>query len=520
MHQEIQQQLVGDSQDSDKVDLLNIPIACQYGNLCSNDTHRIHNEQSKWLEELNDKLPLWSRLKTANCVGYPRQMMFSKNSNYEIEIPGRLLSIFGSSTLQTKLMNKMKDMEKCQLLSNILALCEALKYDFKEWSAGLLDNIALQAGHMYPELLKMLEISDNFLNFKHLNQIYQFEGVDYKVQVQQVATGYLYIRYGVNEFNLARALTWFFHNYQFGLMQCCNRTLAFGYTLDSDYGFFMYDCQSHGFPLYENQQGNSYILRTHHLQILLYCLVMTLNVSSEMIKFFIYNVDIRILNPLEMKSIKKEIYVPTIVSDMKKIVEKKVDCGTNHKSSKVNSSPNAIKKDTRTPNNVKGTNMCNKPQNSIKISNLSTMKPSNSTTSLKSKFSIKPPTRNKTKISKSETLKIQNKDSRKEIPLDPNKMYYIISVPKESKATLIVQETKETNDKKLDKSSGIKKPKAESFKNIDNNKTFENFQLNKSDSTMTLTPDSLYQENEGFPLPLTNRNKIMVANKLSDFLTK
>lgn len=126
MHQEIQQQLVGDSQDSDKVDLLNIPIACQYGNLCSNDTHRIHNEQSKWLEELNDRLPLWSRLKTANCVGYPRPMMLSKNSNYEIEIPGRLLSIFGSSTLQTKLMNKMKNMEKCQLLSNILALCVAL----------------------------------------------------------------------------------------------------------------------------------------------------------------------------------------------------------------------------------------------------------------------------------------------------------------------------------------------------------------------------------------------------------
>ncbi|XP_023304505.2 uncharacterized protein LOC111686376 [Lucilia cuprina] len=469
MSQQTLQKAMGDSMNKVKNDLLDIPIACQYGNLCSNDTHRIHNENANWLTERKDKLPIWSRLKPINCAGQSRQMMYSKDKDYEIEIPGRLLSIFGTISQQTSLNNKMKNMENYQLVGNILALCAALSCNFLNWSINLLDKIMTKATQLYPELLRRLNITDKEFNYSHLNQFYQFENTDYQVQVQQVATGYLYIRYGLNEFNLARALTWFFRNYQFGLLKCCNRTLAFGFTFDTNYGFFMFDCHSREFPLFENQQTTSYILRTHHLQILLYCLIMTLNISTEMMKFYIYNVDIRILNSLETKSLRKEIYVPTIVT--KKEVEKKVDCGTIHKRSNNKAIPNTPCKTAKT---------------------FTTTTALKASTSLAPKLPKKSNPDTKTKPLKSETLKSEN--SQKKIPLDPNKTYYIIAVPKESNI-IIAKSTSKLN------CSSQKDINAKTEKSVE--KTDQNVKVNlhrintlKPSEADEQTDTQLFQESE------------------------
>lgn len=311
----------------------NIPTPCQKCNVSLTDIHKVQNESISWLKKIPNGIPIWSRLNFINCLGQPRDSESSKMENYDVEIPGRLISMFGTRQQQTTEIDNVMGLENYQLVACALSLCSALKYDLKEWSPKLLDNIISKAIQSYPDILHKPNILDENFGMDHLNQVIRFQDSDYQITQQQVATGFLYIPYGLSEFNLARALNWFFRRYQFGILQCCNRTLAFGFSLNTTYGFFMYDCQTRGHPLFKDQQYNSYILRTNHLQILLYCMIVTLNISLDRVKFFMYNVDVRIVNPLEMKKLKKEVYVPTIAgTDIKSMVVKpKVDCGQDNK---------------------------------------------------------------------------------------------------------------------------------------------------------------------------------------------
>uniref|UniRef100_A0A1B0AAK1 Uncharacterized protein n=1 Tax=Glossina pallidipes TaxID=7398 RepID=A0A1B0AAK1_GLOPL len=266
-----------------------IPRPCQQSSLCMDDDKVVCNEQMDWLK-LDEKLPIWSRLKVVNCVGNLRELIYERN--YMIEIPDRLWSLWGNSDIQTVIGRDMLTVKGHDLVSSILALCVSLKHNLNSWTPRLLDNIVAKGSEIFLEMIQKHNMTDVTFNEKFLTASYLFDDTIFNVKVQPAASGYVYVPFGRGEYNMSRALVWFFKNYQFGLVHCNFRVLAIGYAVDINNGFFMYDGQSKGPPLMADGEYNSYVLRTGHLQILLYCIIVALNVIQDNVKFDIYTVDI------------------------------------------------------------------------------------------------------------------------------------------------------------------------------------------------------------------------------------
>uniref|UniRef100_A0A1B0B282 Uncharacterized protein n=1 Tax=Glossina palpalis gambiensis TaxID=67801 RepID=A0A1B0B282_9MUSC len=298
-----------------------IPRPCQQSYLCMDDDKVICNEQMDWLK-LDEKLPIWSRLKVVNCVGNLRELLYERN--YMIEIPDRLWSLWGNSDIQTVIGRDMLTVKGHELVSSILALCVSLRYNLNSWTPRLLDNIIAKGSEIFLEMIQKHNMTDVTFNEKFLTASYLFDDTIFNVKLQPAASGYVYVPFGRGEYNMSRALVWFFKNYQFGLVYCNFRVLAIGYAVDINNGFFMYDCQSKGPPLMAEGEHNSYILRTGHLQILLYCIIVALNVIQDNVKFNIYTVDIETdenLSAKLTKSIKHDLKFTSKVAGGK---EKKV----------------------------------------------------------------------------------------------------------------------------------------------------------------------------------------------------
>lgn len=275
-----------------------IPTACREGYL-NKDNRKTYNEQLNWLKNLTDNGPIWSRSRLYNCMGQQRSLPLAKWKQYDIEISKRLFSLWGNGEVKedTLLVSKSK---KQGIICNILACCACLKYNLHEWFGQVLDEISKNAVKIYPVLLRKLNITDNEFQVQHLKrEVFHLDGINFSVQLHKVATGSLYMPYGLHEFNLARALMWFFKNYQFGLIACSKQCLAFGFAVDTDHGFFMFDSYD------EVKQFSPHILRTNHLQILLYCLILSLNVPKENEKFTIYALDIQMEDVKKVMPIKR-----------------------------------------------------------------------------------------------------------------------------------------------------------------------------------------------------------------------
>ncbi|XP_073821213.1 uncharacterized protein isoform X2 [Musca autumnalis] len=276
-----------------------IPTACREGYL-NKDNMKTFNEQLHWLNGLQETGPIWCRSRHFNCVGQKRYEAESTLGNFDVEISRRLFSLWGNSEYHKNILDQFKNSSKPQMISSILSCCACLKYNLNEWSPEVMDEIVKNATKLYPDLLRKLNITDNGFQLIHLNnQMLKLEGINFYVQFHKVTSGNLYMPFGSHVFNLARALMWFFKYYQFGLLMCQNQCLAFGYAVDMDHGFFMYSCQADG------KQTNSHILRTNHLQILLYCLILTLNVNKENEKFTIYALGIQMQEGKKEAPIKK-----------------------------------------------------------------------------------------------------------------------------------------------------------------------------------------------------------------------
>lgn len=284
---EIRQQFVNISKD-----MADIPTPCQYRYLNADDDKSVLNESREWLKEYDEHIPLWSRLKPTNCVGHVRNLPTAKHKAYDVEVPSRLISLWGNTSSFANVLRHVDDKINFKKICCILVCCAALKKNVDLWTSQLLDEIALKAANIFMEKMKEHNAAKKQFLFKSLDGSYQWSNAIYHVQLTEVASGYLYMPYGQDQFNLARALRYFFNQYQFGLFQCNQRTLAIGYAVDTSFGYFMYDCESFGSPLLAKNEQNSYILRASHLQILVYSIIKTLDIHQTLIKFIIHRMDI------------------------------------------------------------------------------------------------------------------------------------------------------------------------------------------------------------------------------------
>ncbi|XP_073840070.1 uncharacterized protein [Musca autumnalis] len=247
-----------------------------------------HNETTAWLEHC---LPIWSRLNRRNAAGIYRGMAVSKHKKFDIEIEQRLWSLWGNLHPQAPVFDS-NNRGKQYMACCVMALCAARLYRLADWSAQLLDAIIINGDRYHQQSVGDIQIRDYEMRAEDLDTECQLDQVKFAVHIEPLCYGKLYSRPNFNRMNLAEALMYFFNSHhQLGLLQCSKKCLAFGRLPGHDGGYFMFDCQSREHPLFPKGQGAAYVLRTKYLQILLYCLVVTLNIPYYNVQFMLHKVE-------------------------------------------------------------------------------------------------------------------------------------------------------------------------------------------------------------------------------------
>ncbi|KAH8286539.1 hypothetical protein KR054_011154 [Drosophila jambulina] len=269
---------------------LSIPMTCsnkQYGRpeyeICAT------NESLGWLE-LENCLPVWSRLNRRNTAGKYRNLPITKIKKFDVEIEGRLWSLWGNLHPEAPVFED--ELRGRQYLGcYVMACCAASVYRLMDWSPHLLDTIVISGTKYFQESIAQINVEDYEFSLENLNIDCSMDTINFVVHIEHVCYGKLYRVPTFNRMNLSEALIYFFSHYQFGIVSVRKRALAIGFCPGHDGGYFMYDCQEKDHPLFPKQQGASYMLRTRHLQVLLYCIVVTLNVPFYNIDFSIHKVE-------------------------------------------------------------------------------------------------------------------------------------------------------------------------------------------------------------------------------------
>ncbi|SPP85315.1 uncharacterized protein LOC117586863 [Drosophila guanche] len=269
---------------------LSIPMSCSnkhYGSpeyeICAT------NESLGWLE-LENCLPVWSRLNRRNTAGKYRNLPVSKLKKFDVEIEGRLWSLWGNLHPEAPVFED--ELRGRQYLAcYVMACCAASVYRLMDWSPHMLDNIVVSGTTYFKESVEQISKEDYEFSLENLNIDCAMDAINFVVHIEHVCYGKLYRVPTFNRMNLAEALIYFFSHYQYGIVMVRKRALAIGFCPGHDGGYFMYDCQEKDHPLFPKQQGAAYMLRTRHLQVLLYCIVVTLNVPFYNIDFTIHKVE-------------------------------------------------------------------------------------------------------------------------------------------------------------------------------------------------------------------------------------
>ncbi|XP_053953048.1 uncharacterized protein LOC128859921 isoform X2 [Anastrepha ludens] len=269
---------------------LSVPIECKTA-MHGKDEEVVcaHPETMSWLDSENC-LPVWSRMNRRNTAGRYRNLPVTMLKRFDIEIDGRLWSLWGNLHPDAPVFGSTSR-GKQYLACNVMALCAAKMYSLTDWSPHLLDTIVINGDRYHRESLENIKLLDYEFSLEDLNLDCTLENIKFVVHLEHVAFGKLYSPGTRTTMNLADALMYFFTRFQFGVLQCFKHSLAIGRTMGFDGGFFMFDCQSKDQPLFPNGQGASYLLRTNNLQVLLYCIVVTLNVPYYNVNFTLHKVE-------------------------------------------------------------------------------------------------------------------------------------------------------------------------------------------------------------------------------------
>uniref|UniRef100_A0A1B0AAK5 Uncharacterized protein n=1 Tax=Glossina pallidipes TaxID=7398 RepID=A0A1B0AAK5_GLOPL len=266
-----------------------VPLPCQECQLESSGS--VNSESVDWLFDLKDGIPIWSRLLTMNTSGYTRNIVMSMAKKYHVEIEGRLWSLWGH--MRSEKPPICNNCYKPFLAVTVMGLCAARIFRLNLWRPSLLDNIRKNGEKYFEESLKDCFCPNGF-DLCNLLPNCSLEGVRFNVHFKTALLGNLYSPPTEDGTNLAFGLMNFFRCHQFGILECFNRYLAFGYICGTPAGYFMYDAQSMNYPLFLPNKNATYILRTNHLQILLYCLIIALNVKYQNAPFALHSVNIKI----------------------------------------------------------------------------------------------------------------------------------------------------------------------------------------------------------------------------------
>lgn len=248
-------------------------------------------ESMTWLLA-QGQLPIWSRRLAHNMAGIMRQEVTNKWYNFDVEISEHLWSLWGGVHPKANWFDsQVRGQQK--LGCCVVACCAASVFArLSDWSEKLLDAIVTNGDKYYRDSIAHTQHWDIDLGQDDLPMECDFEDMRFLVQLQLMTKGRIYNSPAQKEMNLSEALAYFFTRYQWGILVCDDRHLAFGYTSSLDGGYFLYDCSEWDKPIFPDNMGASYVLRAKELLLLIYCIIITLNVREKNVEFRLYSVDL------------------------------------------------------------------------------------------------------------------------------------------------------------------------------------------------------------------------------------
>ncbi|XP_032573973.1 uncharacterized protein LOC6616599 [Drosophila sechellia] len=238
------------------------------------------SESMTWLTPSNC-LPIWSRRLGRNVEGCQRHCDATRSQNFDVELTGRLWSLWGGLHPRAPWFDG-KVRGRQTLGCCVVACCVASTFrHLGEWSGKLLDAIVVNGDRYYRASVEQSQRWDLHLGVDDTwcNLSWWPSGTSI---VPQPAPEHM---------SLLEGLNYFFTRFQFGVLECQERRFSFGHSSSRDGGYFLFDCSAWDDPLFPDDMGASYVLLAKQLQMLLYCVVVTLNVRRRNVEFRLYNVD-------------------------------------------------------------------------------------------------------------------------------------------------------------------------------------------------------------------------------------
>ncbi|XP_001353383.4 LOW QUALITY PROTEIN: uncharacterized protein [Drosophila pseudoobscura] len=238
----------------------------------------VRSESMTWLVPGNSS-PIWSRRLRYNLEGRPRHQSDTRWREFDVEIENRLWSMWGGlHPRATWFDSKVRGRQS--LGCYVVACCAASIFRrLGDWTSKLLDAIVVNGDKYYRASVEYSQRWDQNLGPDEMSCRWSWwpSGV--------------YSAPASSSMSLLEALSYFFTRFQWGILECQERRLAFGFSSSHDGGYFLYDCSEWDKPIFPDGMGASYLLRARQLMVLLYCMVVTLNLRCKKVGFRLYNVD-------------------------------------------------------------------------------------------------------------------------------------------------------------------------------------------------------------------------------------
>lgn len=246
---------------------------------------RIVNEKMYWL----NIDPVWTRTSPVNDLGHVRQTPKSLWKDWDIEFPGDLYSIWGTLHPMDKKFSP-ENQGKQYLATCVIALVMVEACDLAVWTGSFIDGIVIAGDKYHTTVAEKL---DGKANYELTVEDYEgssddFYPYEFTVKFDKLIFGFVYNTLP-DRFNLSKALGLFFERNIMGILTSPSKNLAFGKQSGS---YYMFDCQSHGQPVFSPYHGSAYMLKCESLNRLIYCITMTLHLRSHGQQFHLYAANI------------------------------------------------------------------------------------------------------------------------------------------------------------------------------------------------------------------------------------
>lgn len=246
------------------------------------------DEKMYWLSI--EMIP-WSRMNPLNDLGFERGTPQTVWKSWEIEFPGDLFSLWGCLHIKDHRFEEAHRGRQVLAVTTVaLAMVQAC--ELSAWNSNILDGIVVAGDQYFKKCAdknkdkKNIEMMVTDLEPK-FDDLYPYS---FTVKFEKVIFGFVYNMYP-DRFNLSKALLYFFEKYTTGILVSPGKNLGFGRIGTS---YFMFDCQSHGAPVFIPGQGSAYMLKCESLNRLIYCMTITMNVRRHGSQFHLFSAAITI----------------------------------------------------------------------------------------------------------------------------------------------------------------------------------------------------------------------------------